>query len=257
MKHSIVLKAVAMVLASCALTVILGSSLGIAMIANAGLYGESYELWQESYYRQEAEDLAMAVAESYAARNVGNLSKEELDVVGWGNSWQTLGAWHGVSPENWCYTLKVDGIVKETTYDKKFDDISGYHIAVSPSYPKAVSSRERWSQSYDYCSLDGQTRTLYIHYATAPQYELTVWFAPGSFTEHNGISMELLKVLCQGAASALSVRLREGLTPEDAEERAVLRREYIDSVVGSLKGHLDCTYIVDENGNKKKLEKKQ
>ena len=49
----------------------------------------------------------------------------------------------------------------------------------------------------------------------------------------------------------------EGLTPEEAEERAVLRREYIDSVVGSLKGHLDCTYIVDEKGNKKKLEKKQ
>ena len=29
-----------------------------------------------------------------------------------------------------------------------------------------------------------------------------------------------------------------GLTPEEAEERAVLRREYIDSMVGSLKGHL-------------------
>ena len=49
----------------------------------------------------------------------------------------------------------------------------------------------------------------------------------------------------------------ESLTPEETEERAVLRREYIDSVVGSLKGHLDCTYIVDEKGNKKKLEKKQ
>ena len=29
--------------------------------------------------------------------------------------------------------------------------------------------------------------------------------------------MELLKVLCQGAASALTVRLREGLTPEDCK----------------------------------------
>ena len=28
---------------------------------------------------------------------------------------------------------------------------------------------------------------------------------------------ELLKVLCQGAASALAVRLREGLTPEDCK----------------------------------------
>ena len=39
-------------------------------------------------------------------------------------------------------------------------------------------------------------------------------------------------------------------------ERAALRREYIDSVLGNLKGQLDNTYIVDEKGNKTKLQKK-
>jgi len=48
----------------------------------------------------------------------------------------------------------------------------------------------------------------------------------------------------------------EGLTPAEEAERAVLRREYIDSVVGNLKGHLDNTYYVDEKGNKEKLKKK-
>ena len=47
----------------------------------------------------------------------------------------------------------------------------------------------------------------------------------------------------------------EGLTAEEERERAVLRLAYIDSVVGSLKGHLDNTYIVDEKGNKRKLKK--
>ena len=47
----------------------------------------------------------------------------------------------------------------------------------------------------------------------------------------------------------------EGLTEAETLERNVLRREYIDSVVGSLKGHLDNTYIVDDKGNKKKLKK--
>ena len=46
-----------------------------------------------------------------------------------------------------------------------------------------------------------------------------------------------------------------GLTPEEKEEQAILRREYIDSVVGNLRGQLDNTYTVDENGNKKKLKK--
>ena len=48
----------------------------------------------------------------------------------------------------------------------------------------------------------------------------------------------------------------EGLTEGEAAERAALRREYIDSVLGSLEGHLENTYIVDEKGNKKKLKKK-
>ena len=48
----------------------------------------------------------------------------------------------------------------------------------------------------------------------------------------------------------------EGLTKWEEEERAALRREYVDSVLGSLRGQLDNTYIVDEKGKKKKLEKK-
>ena len=47
------------------------------------------------------------------------------------------------------------------------------------------------------------------------------------------------------------------LTEEEKTEQAALRREYIDSVVGSLKGHLDNTYIVDGKGNKTKLRKKE
>ena len=36
-------------------------------------------------------------------------------------------------------------------------------------------------------------------------------------------------------------------------ERAVLRREYIDSVLVGLRGHLDNTYLVDEKGIAKLL----
>ena len=50
-------------------------------------------------------------------------------------------------------------------------------------------------------------------------------------------------------------RTPQGLTPDEREEQAKLRREYIDSYVRSLQSQLDNTYIVDENGNKTKLEK--
>ena len=48
----------------------------------------------------------------------------------------------------------------------------------------------------------------------------------------------------------------EGLTEAEAQERAVLRREYIDSVVGNLKGHLENTYILRPDGTKEKVVKK-
>lgn len=49
----------------------------------------------------------------------------------------------------------------------------------------------------------------------------------------------------------------EGLTDAEKEEQATLRREYIDAYKQSLVSQLENTYIVDEKGNKHKLEKKK
>ena len=49
----------------------------------------------------------------------------------------------------------------------------------------------------------------------------------------------------------------EGLTPEELAERDALRREYIQSYVGDLKSQLDHTYIVDQQGRKRKLRQKE
>lgn len=48
----------------------------------------------------------------------------------------------------------------------------------------------------------------------------------------------------------------EGLTEEELQERDLLRREYIDSVVGNLRSELEHTYVVDAAGNKRKLSGK-
>lgn len=45
----------------------------------------------------------------------------------------------------------------------------------------------------------------------------------------------------------------EGLTAAEEAERAALRREYVDAVLGNLKTQLDHTYVMDAKGNKKKL----
>lgn len=46
------------------------------------------------------------------------------------------------------------------------------------------------------------------------------------------------------------------LSEEEKKEQAQLRRIYIDSIKESLTSQLENTYIVDEQGNKKKVKRK-
>ena len=52
---------------------------------------------------------------------------------------------------------------------------------------------------------------------------------------------------------ARKAKTPEGLTPAEAEERAALRQEYLNSVMDNLRRELDNTWVVDEQGNKRKL----
>ena len=51
-------------------------------------------------------------------------------------------------------------------------------------------------------------------------------------------------------------RTEEGLTPEEKEEQARLRQEYVAAFRKNLEAQLESTYLVDEKGNKTKVEKK-
>ena len=55
---------------------------------------------------------------------------------------------------------------------------------------------------------------------------------------------------------AKKAKTPEGLTPEEKEEKQRLRKEYIAEWRQGVIQVLDNTYIMDEHGNKHKLEKK-
>lgn len=57
--------------------------------------------------------------------------------------------------------------------------------------------------------------------------------------------------------NALAKKAKEGpLTPEELEERAKLRKIYIDSVKANLVSQLENTYILQNDGTKKKVTEK-
>ncbi len=48
----------------------------------------------------------------------------------------------------------------------------------------------------------------------------------------------------------------EGLSEEEKAEQAVLRREYINKFRQGMENTLGSVYIMDEKGNKRKVEKR-
>lgn len=48
-----------------------------------------------------------------------------------------------------------------------------------------------------------------------------------------------------------------GLSEEEKQEQAALRRDYLEAIKTSLVSQLDNTYLVDEKGCKRKLKQKK
>ncbi len=55
---------------------------------------------------------------------------------------------------------------------------------------------------------------------------------------------------------ARKAKTPEGLTTQERREQADLRRRYLDSVKANLTAQLDNTYVVDPQGNRRKLGQK-
>lgn len=58
-------------------------------------------------------------------------------------------------------------------------------------------------------------------------------------------------------ALARKAKSPEGLTEAEVQERTRLRQEYVAAVRMNLQAQLENTYIMDEQGNKRKLHKKK
>ena len=68
--------------------------------------------------------------------------------------------------------------------------------------------------------------------------------------------MDMNQVINRINVLAAKAKTPEGLTAQELSERDRLRRIYIDNVKASLVGHLENTYLVDPDGTKHKVQKK-
>ena len=56
---------------------------------------------------------------------------------------------------------------------------------------------------------------------------------------------------------AKKAKTAQGLTPEEKEEQALLRREYLDAVRGNLEAQLNNTYLQRPDGTRVQMKKRK
>lgn len=197
MKHSIFLKFMAFLLAACALTVSVGGALGVILLAEQGLYAQSYDQWQKERYENLAQGLGGAMAESYAARSLSNCTQDELTYIGWGNAPETIGVWWSVSADTWCYQIENYDAVMESNYTREFADALCYTFRISARYPTKVSSYAAWDDKVTGYDDNGALREIYYRYLQSPEYTVKVWLSPQAFNQYSGTRAQAYEMLFQ------------------------------------------------------------
>ena len=107
MKHTIVMKFVAILLAACALVAVAVSAVGIALLGQMGLYTMEYDEWKQETTEVRARNLAGNVLERYAAHTFSDLPQEQLDGMFpyYTDEEDHFAIWSNVTPGSWYYAI--------------------------------------------------------------------------------------------------------------------------------------------------------
>ena len=76
------------------------------------------------------------------------------------------------------------------------------------------------------------------------------------FMCYNYIEVKILEQLIKRINELAKKSREEGLTEEEKAEQAEVRRQYIQKFRQGMENTLSSVYIMDEKGNKKKVQKK-
>ncbi len=204
MKHSIVLKFLAFLLAAVSLLAVVGSAAGIVAIESADLYVKGLDELQGHAYSSIAREVAQVYAQYYAADSLGELP------------YPLLRDWYEdptdrTDAEHWYVTLTLDGKLfasegKQSAryaYIKEFTEEPQYIIAsltdpreTEPASETTVppetgtapettpstepESTEKVDENFLYSSQEtvlegGRLVTYYLDYYRAPEYTVTVY----------------------------------------------------------------------------------
>ena len=188
MRHSVVVKFIAFLLAAFSVAAVAGGAVGIALSAELDMYTMSFDEWYAQRLEDRVDRLARKVAEQYAAETHSNCSDAVLEFVYQLETQKDLSAWFGLEQGSWHYEIAAENGAVLTSGGSTAASDHRYSLSVVAEYPVISSAAESWDR---YITVGGQD--YYLRYVPGPIYTVTVTLAANAFSNYNGIPMTFIQ----------------------------------------------------------------
>ncbi len=183
MRHSIVLKFTAILLAACALVAVAGSAVAVAFLGAEGMYAVDYETWMQEKMNNRAEGLTYMLVNRYVLNRHSDCPPEVLESFSATKTNEVLSQYYDLIDGSWGYVL-TDGQGKVLEESDHKDMPWSFTFRHSVEYPVLSNSQEG-------TLVHGQ---YYVQYAQAPEYEVTVWMTPDALEDTNDFPLGYIRV---------------------------------------------------------------
>ena len=141
MKHSIILKSVAIVLAAVALLAAVGGAIGLFALVDSGLYSKSVAELRNEKMEGVVSDVAESLVREYIARNLSDMTKNALQNSGYfnGHEYYLYVFNEDLGTDGWCYAIREISSGKVISMDQvPGSGLKEYQYTLSTTYPKLL-----------------------------------------------------------------------------------------------------------------------
>jgi len=228
LKHTIVMKFVAILLAACALVAAEAGAVGIVVLSQMGLYTTSYDDWKQETTEVRARNLADNVLERYAAHTFSDLPKDKLAEIFpyYTDGEDHFSYWSDVTPGTWYYAILDDkGTILEDS--KAVWAAQTLEFRITAQYPMLVTENviyrqnspaeptDPWSPTmateqtvyvnWDYTFRDDTGNQIYAATVTGDTFTVKIAVTNDFLADYGGITIELMELLFHLRYSAIAI----------------------------------------------------
>ena len=205
MRYSIPVKFIAVLLTAVALVAAFGGILGIAQVAELGLYTDGFDRWVDNRLQWQAYDLAKKLTERYAVRALTNCSDELLEELGYFYVFTESVHWTGFGESVYDYSI-VDGKgnvlagqkgIRENVPTYEHQAVITVHYPVEVTIPAVID--EIYGGEYLYKDTKYpeiyENKPVTIRYYESPQYTVTVRMDAEAAIGRTNSSLKLVQMI--------------------------------------------------------------